>query len=188
MASLDAIWSCYYACPTVTNYTLKLWTKLSPTFFKLLFSDFFSEIDLFYVYEYTVAVLMVVNHHVVVGNWTRPLLALAPLPPVQRFIIICNYAVAVFRHTRRGHQISLQMVVSHHVVAGIWTQDLWKKVSALNRWAISPARTHWFLTKKERKERLGGSWVTHFKFSKRQTAGVNEGGGEISSLKAAVES
>jgi hypothetical protein len=137
MASLDAIWSCYYACPTVTNYTLKLWTKLSPTFFKLLFSDFFSEIDLFYVYEYTVAVLMVVNHHVVVGNWTRPLLALAPLPPVQRFIIICNYAVAVFRHTRRGHQISLQMVVSHHVVAGIWTQDLWKKVSALNRWAIS---------------------------------------------------
>jgi hypothetical protein len=28
------------------------------------------------------------------------------------------YAVAVFRHTRRGHQIPLQMVVSHHVVAG----------------------------------------------------------------------
>jgi hypothetical protein len=33
--------------------------------------------------------------------------------------IICKYTVAVFRHTRRGHQISLQMVVSHHVVAGI---------------------------------------------------------------------
>uniref|UniRef100_A0ABK0KX42 Poly(A) binding protein interacting protein 2 n=1 Tax=Rattus norvegicus TaxID=10116 RepID=A0ABK0KX42_RAT len=27
--------------------------------------------------------------------------------------------VAVFRHTKRGHQISLQMVVSHHVVSGI---------------------------------------------------------------------
>jgi hypothetical protein len=27
--------------------------------------------------------------------------------------------VTVFRHTRRGHPISLQMVVSHHVVAGI---------------------------------------------------------------------
>jgi len=27
--------------------------------------------------------------------------------------------IVVFRHTRRGHQISLQMVVSHHVVAGI---------------------------------------------------------------------
>jgi hypothetical protein len=33
--------------------------------------------------------------------------------------IICKYTVAVFRHTRRGHPISLQMVVSHHVVAGI---------------------------------------------------------------------
>jgi hypothetical protein len=28
-----------------------------------------------------------------------------------------EYTVAVFRHTRRGHQIPLQMVVSHHVVA-----------------------------------------------------------------------
>jgi hypothetical protein len=35
------------------------------------------------------------------------------------FIIIIKYTVAVFRHTRRGHQISIQMVVSHHVVAGI---------------------------------------------------------------------
>jgi uncharacterized membrane protein len=33
--------------------------------------------------------------------------------------IICKYTVAVFRHTRRGRQISLQMAVSHHVVAGI---------------------------------------------------------------------
>jgi hypothetical protein len=33
--------------------------------------------------------------------------------------IICKYTVAVFRHTRRGCQILLQMVVSHHVVAGI---------------------------------------------------------------------
>jgi hypothetical protein len=42
------------------------------------------------------------------------------------FIYIYEYIVAIFRHTRRGHQISLQMVVSHHVVAGNWTQDLWK--------------------------------------------------------------
>jgi hypothetical protein len=33
--------------------------------------------------------------------------------------IICKYTVTVFRHSRRGHQISLWMVVSHHVVAGI---------------------------------------------------------------------
>jgi hypothetical protein len=33
--------------------------------------------------------------------------------------IICKYTVAVFRHPRRGSQISLRMVVSHHAVAGI---------------------------------------------------------------------
>ena len=33
--------------------------------------------------------------------------------------IICKYTVAVFRHSRRGSQISLWMVVNHHVVAGI---------------------------------------------------------------------
>jgi hypothetical protein len=45
--------------------------------------------------------------------------------------IICKYTVAVFRHTRRGHQISLRVVVSHHVVAGIWTSDLWKSSRVL---------------------------------------------------------
>ena len=40
--------------------------------------------------------------------------------------IICKYPVAVFRHSRRGCQISLRMVVSHHVVAGNWTRDLQK--------------------------------------------------------------
>jgi hypothetical protein len=29
-----------------------------------------------------------------------------------------KYTVAIFRHTRREHQIPFQMVVSHHVVAG----------------------------------------------------------------------
>jgi hypothetical protein len=32
---------------------------------------------------------------------------------------ICEYTAAVFRHTKRGHQTPLKMVVSHHVVAGI---------------------------------------------------------------------
>jgi hypothetical protein len=32
--------------------------------------------------------------------------------------IICKYTVDIFRHSRRGSQISLQMVVSHSVVAG----------------------------------------------------------------------
>ena len=40
---------------------------------------------------------------------------------------MCGYTATVFRHTRRGvHRIPLQMVVSHHVLAGNWTQDLWK--------------------------------------------------------------
>jgi transcription initiation factor IIE alpha subunit len=39
---------------------------------------------------------------------------------LRRFIyLLYNYAVAVCRHTRKGHQISLWMVVSHYVVAGI---------------------------------------------------------------------
>jgi hypothetical protein len=38
---------------------------------------------------------------------------------LKRFIIISKYIVAVFRHTRRGRQISSRMVVSHHVFAGI---------------------------------------------------------------------
>jgi hypothetical protein len=32
--------------------------------------------------------------------------------------LMYEYTVAVFRHTRGGHGIPLQMVVSHHVVAG----------------------------------------------------------------------
>jgi hypothetical protein len=39
---------------------------------------------------------------------------------------VYKYIVAVFR--RRRLITLLQMVVSHHVVAGNWTQDLWKSV------------------------------------------------------------
>jgi hypothetical protein len=45
--------------------------------------------------------------------------------------IICKYTVAVLRHSRRGSQILLRMVVSHHVVAGIWTPDLRKSSRVL---------------------------------------------------------
>jgi hypothetical protein len=44
---------------------------------------------------------------------------LCSLRPKDLFIIIHKYTVAVFRHARRGCQISLQVVVSHHVVARI---------------------------------------------------------------------
>jgi hypothetical protein len=86
---------------------------------------------------------MVVSLHVIVGNWILgPLLApvgptcssqLCSLSPCSLwakdlFIIIHKYTVAVFRRTRRGRQISLQVVVSHRVVAGISNQVLGLKV------------------------------------------------------------
>jgi hypothetical protein len=37
----------------------------------------------------------------------------------ELYIFCIWYTVVVFRHTRRGHQIPLQMFVSHQVVAGI---------------------------------------------------------------------
>jgi hypothetical protein len=54
------------------------------------------------------------------------------------FTYTCECTVAVFRHTRRGHQIPLRMVVNHHVVAGNWTQDLRRTVSALSCQCSSP--------------------------------------------------
>jgi hypothetical protein len=82
---------------------------------------------------------MVVSLHVVIGNWILgPLLA--PVNPARShspcwprskdlFIIIHKYTVATFRRTRKGRQISFRVVVSHHVVAGIWTQDLLEEQS-----------------------------------------------------------
>ena len=91
-------------------------------------------IYLFYVCEYIVAVQMVVSFLWLLGiEFLEPLLALVGsahsgelcslspclLWPKDFFIIIHEYTVADFRRTRRGRQISLQMVVRHHVVAGI---------------------------------------------------------------------
>ena len=46
----------------------------------------------------------------------------------KRFIYLIYrvFCLHIYLHARRGHQTSLQMVVSHHVVAGNWTQSLWK--------------------------------------------------------------
>ena len=54
-----------------------------------------------------------------------------------RFVcFMVKYTVTVFRHTRRrGHRILLQVFVSHHVVAGIWTQDLRKS----SQWVLLTA-------------------------------------------------
>jgi hypothetical protein len=43
-----------------------------------------------------------------------------------RLIDYTVFCLHICLHVRRGHQISLQMVVSHHVIAGNQTQNLWK--------------------------------------------------------------
>jgi len=75
-------------------------------------------------------------HHTIHSPTPLPLfsssqLAKSPYPDPSSFLKydlfnVYEYTVALFRHTRRGRQIALQIVVSHHVVAGNWTQDLWK--------------------------------------------------------------
>jgi hypothetical protein len=49
------------------------------------------------------------------------------------YLFICKYIVAVFRHTSRAHQISLQMVVSHMCLLGFALRTFRRAVSALNR-------------------------------------------------------
>ena len=45
---------------------------------------------------------------------------------------VCEYTVDVFRHTRRGHQIPLQMVVATMWLLGIELRTSGRAVSALN--------------------------------------------------------
>ena len=46
------------------------------------------------------------------------------------YLFVYLFILCIWVHwscARRGHQIPLQMAVSHHVVAGNWTRDLWKE-------------------------------------------------------------
>ena len=71
-----------------------------------------------------------VRIEVLFSGWSVHVLHLFFFLKIYLFII-CKYTVAVFRHSRRGSQIFFQMVVSHHVVAGIWTLDLRKSSRVL---------------------------------------------------------
>jgi hypothetical protein len=53
---------------------------------------------------------------------------------------VYEYTVAFCRHTRREHRIPLQMVVTHHVVVGNWTHDLWKNSQCLTTIHLSSPR------------------------------------------------
>jgi hypothetical protein len=52
---------------------------------------------------------------------------------------MCKYTVAVLRHSRRGSQISLRMVVSHHGCWDLNSGPLEEQSGALTHWAISLA-------------------------------------------------
>jgi hypothetical protein len=47
-------------------------------------------------------------------------------------LYISEYTITVFRHTRRGQQIPLEMVVSHHVIPGIELRSPGRVDSVLN--------------------------------------------------------
>ena len=66
--------------------------------------------------------------------------------PVHFFFSVCNVLPACSLHARRGLQISLQMVVSRHMVAENWTQDLWKssQCSLLLSHLSSPQHNSYF--------------------------------------------
>jgi hypothetical protein len=53
-------------------------------------------------------------------------------------LFICMYTVAVFRHSRRGHQISLWLWAIMWLL-GFELGTFLRAVGALNHWAISPA-------------------------------------------------
>jgi hypothetical protein len=50
----------------------------------------------------------------------------------KNLFIICKYTVAVLRYSRKRHQISLWMVVSHHMVVGFELRTFRRAVGALN--------------------------------------------------------
>ena len=56
--------------------------------------------------------------------------------------IVYKYTVAVFRHTRRGHQISLQMVVNHLSLLGFELRTSERAVSALPKILSSNPSNH----------------------------------------------
>ena len=87
--------------------------------------------------------LVAIRVTVLVLWWdTRNKVILLLLLNIYLFIylfIICKYTVAVFRHSRKGHQISIWMVWATMWLLGFELRTFGRAVSALNHWDISPA-------------------------------------------------
>ena len=76
-----------------------------------------------------------------IQKWVLPLVAFKQFSlSLKDFMYMSTYSHIfhvyehdTFMHTRRGHQIPSQMIVSHSVVAGIELRTSGRAVSALNR-------------------------------------------------------
>jgi hypothetical protein len=78
----------------------------------------------------------------------------------EDLFIIYKYTVAVFRHPRRGCQISLPMVVSHHVVAGMSSEEQLLLLTAKPSFQpsfLTPSKDRIYYVDQDLG--LGGSWV-----------------------------
>jgi hypothetical protein len=80
----------------------------------------------FFYANFKVSIYMYVYTYIYTHTYTHMYVCMYMCVCIYNIYNVYEYTVAVFRHTRRGHRIPLQMVVSHHVVAGNWTQNLWK--------------------------------------------------------------
>lgn len=58
------------------------------------------------------------ERHLLLTGLLSTAYSLAPPFFKKKLFYIYKYTAALFRNARRGHQIPLQMVVSHHMVAG----------------------------------------------------------------------
>ena len=57
---------------------------------------------------------------------------------IYLFIMYTVFCLHVYLQASRGHHISLQVVVSHHVVAGNWTHGLWQSSQCSQLLSHSP--------------------------------------------------
>jgi hypothetical protein len=122
---------------------------LSTGAFFFLFRMYFLKdlfiIYLFYVYEYTVAVQMVVSLHVIVGNSAR---SGQPHPahsvpacsgPKMNLLLLISTLLLSSDTPEEGIRSHYRWLWATMWLLGIELRTSARAVSALNRWAISPA-------------------------------------------------
>ena len=93
--------------------------------------------NIYFMYMSTLGVQMVVSHHVVVGNWTP---SIWPEDLLIYLLFYVKYTVTVFRHTRRGRQISLRMVEQSALLT---TEPSCQPLKTVLFWIIVLIQKYW---------------------------------------------